>query len=54
MSAMTPPAFVKGDDPNEPAKNRRIKIDCVFCAPAEPALKKVKAPKVRMNRIWRP
>lgn len=54
ISAITPPAFVSGDDPKDPAKNRRIRMEAVFCTPAEPALKKVKAPKVMINRIWRP
>ena len=41
ISAMTPPAFVKGDDPKAPAKNRSIRRVWIFCEPAAPALNAV-------------
>ncbi len=44
ISAITPPAFVKGDEPNAPAKNRRIIRVWMFCEPAAPALKAVSTP----------
>lgn len=43
-SAITPPAFVNGDDPKAPAKNRIRRRVWMFCAPAAPALKAVKPP----------
>ena len=49
MSAMTPPIFVRGEDPKEPAKKRRMSSVQMFCAPAHPALKHAKSPKVTKN-----
>ena len=43
-SAITPPAFVKGDEPKAPAKKRMRRSVWMFCAPAAPALKAVKPP----------
>ena len=43
MSAMTPPALVKGEAPKAPAKKRRMIRVQLFCAPALPALKAVSA-----------
>jgi hypothetical protein len=51
ISAMTPPAFVKGEDPNAPAKNRRIRSDWILGAPAAPALNAVSMAYVPMNKI---
>lgn len=39
MSAMTPPALVKGELPNVPAMKRSTMSVCIFCDPAAPALK---------------
>jgi hypothetical protein len=50
MSAMTPPAFVKGEDPNAPAKNRRMRSDWMFGEPAAPALKAVSIAYVPINK----
>ena len=44
ISAMTPPAFVSGEDPNAPAKNRKTTSVVILCAPAAPALKAVSMP----------
>lgn len=44
MSAMTPPAFVRGDEPNAPAKNRSMSSVWTFFEPTAPALKAVRAP----------
>lgn len=43
MSAMTPPAFVKGEEPKDPAKNRRMISVQIFSEPALPALNAVSA-----------
>ena len=43
MSAMTPPAFVKGEEPKVPAKTRSTIRVLIFGAPAAPALKAVRA-----------
>lgn len=53
-SAITPPAFVKGEEPKAPAKNRSMINVWMFCEPAAPALKALNAPKVMMKRICRP
>jgi hypothetical protein len=50
MSAMTPPAFVKGDDPNAPAKNRKMRSVWMFWEPAAPALKAVSIAYVPKKR----
>lgn len=42
ISAITPPAFVNGDDPKAPAKNRKMISVSMLCAPAAPALKAVR------------
>ncbi|KAL5045078.1 hypothetical protein BDW71DRAFT_208680 [Aspergillus fruticulosus] len=54
MSAITPPALVIGDDPNAPAKNRRMIRDQLFCALAAPQLNAVKAQYVLVKRSRRP
>lgn len=54
MSAMTPPALVKGDEPKVPPSNRKTTIVSMFGATAVPTLKQVKAPKVTKNTILRP
>lgn len=46
VSAMTPPEFVRGEDPKAPAKKRKMMSVQIFCAPAAPALNAVKAPNV--------
>jgi hypothetical protein len=51
QSAITPPAFVSGEEPKAPAMNRRIIMVAMFCDPATPALKAVKAPYVIIYRI---
>jgi hypothetical protein len=51
MSAITPPAFVKGEDPNAPAKKRKMRSVWMFCEPAAPALKAVSMAYVPKNRI---
>lgn len=51
MSAITPPALVNGEDPNEPAKKRRIIRVQMFWEPAAPELNAVKAQYVTMKRI---
>lgn len=43
MSAMTPPQLVRGEEPNAPAKKRRMMSVSMFCEPAAPALKAVRA-----------
>jgi hypothetical protein len=45
ISAITPPALVKGLEPNAPAKKRSTNKLWTFFAPAQAALKAVKAPK---------
>jgi hypothetical protein len=42
MSAITPPALVRGDDPNDPARKRRIMRVHAFFEPHIPALKAVR------------
>jgi hypothetical protein len=54
QSAITPPAFVSGEDPNAPEKNLRMMTVHIFWEPATPALKKTKHPKVKKKRICRP
>jgi hypothetical protein len=54
MSAMTPPELVRGDDPKAPAKKRRMISVSMFCAPAAPALKAVRARYVMKNNSRRP
>src|ERR1700722_12349113 len=54
MSAMTPPAFVKGDEPNAPARNRRMMSVEIFFEPAAPALQAVRAAYVPTKRICLP
>lgn len=54
MSAITPPALVRGEEPKAPAKKRKTIRVCMFCDAAAPALKAVRAPYVMKNRIWRP
>ena len=54
ISAITPPALVNGDEPNEPAKKRRIIRVQIFCDPAAPELNAVRAQYVMMKRICRP
>ena len=44
ISAICPPALVRGDDPNAPAKNLKTRSVCMFCEPALAALKAVKPP----------
>ena len=53
-SATTPPAFVSGEDPKAPPKNRRMRRVQTFFDPAAPALKTVKARKVPKKTTWRP
>ena len=43
ISAMTPPALVRGDDPKVPAKARMMIKAAMFGAPAVPALKAANA-----------
>ena len=47
---MTPPALVKGDDPKEPAKKRRMIRVQIFFDPAAPQLNAVRAQYVTMKR----
>lgn len=54
ISAITPPALVNGDDPNAPAKKRRIISVQLFWAPAAPQLKAVKAQYVLIKSSCRP
>lgn len=42
MSAMIPPELVMVDEPNVPAKNRKMSIAFIVLAPHTPALKAVK------------
>lgn len=51
---MTPPEFVNGLEPNEPAKNRRMMTVQIFCAPQPAALKMANAPYVLNRTTWRP
>ena len=51
---MTPPAFVRGEEPKAPAQNRSMTSVWMFWLPAAPALKAVSTPYVMKNRIWRP
>jgi hypothetical protein len=51
---MTPPELVRGEDPKEPAKKRRMMSDQMFCAPAAPALNAVRAAYVMKNSNRRP
>jgi len=50
MSAITPPAFVNGEDPKEPARNRKMSRVSMFLEPAAPALNAVRAMYVAKNR----
>lgn len=43
ISAMTPPAFVNGEEPNAPARNLKMIRVSMFCEPAAPALKTVRS-----------
>lgn len=43
MSAITPPALVRGDEPRAPAKNRKTIRAAMVGAPAAPALNAVRA-----------
>ena len=54
MSAMTPPALVKGEDPKAPARNRVTMSVVMFLLPTAPALKAVIAPYVPEKIICRP
>ena len=54
MSAITPPALVRGEEPKAPAKKRKMTRVWMFCDAAAPALKAVSAPYVMKNKIWRP
>jgi hypothetical protein len=54
MSAMTPPAFVSGEEPKAPAKNLKISKVSMFLEPAAPALKAVRAMYVPNKRYCRP
>lgn len=54
MSAITPPAFVSGDDPKAPAKNRMMMSVWIFFDPAAPALKAVRTAYVPKKRTCRP
>jgi hypothetical protein len=49
MSAMTPPALVKGEDPKAPAKKRMINSVSMFWDAMAPALKAVRAAYVTKN-----
>lgn len=42
MSAMTPPELVRGEEPKEPARKRRMMSVWIFWAPAAAALKAVR------------
>lgn len=54
MSDMTPPAFVKGEDPKEPAKNLKTRRLPMLLTPAQPARKAVNNAKVEKKTYWRP
>jgi hypothetical protein len=51
---MTPPAFVKGEEPNAPAKKRRTISDSIFCAPAQLPEKAAMIKKLKKNGICLP
>jgi len=54
ISAITPPAFVKGEEPKAPAKNRRMRSVWMFCDPAAPALNAVSMAYVPKKSTCRP
>lgn len=53
-SAVTPPALVRGDEPNDPAKNRSMRRLWMFLDSAAPALKAVNATNVPTKTTCRP
>ncbi|KAF7586118.1 hypothetical protein BBP40_009431 [Aspergillus hancockii] len=54
MSLITSPAFVHGDDPAVPARERRTSKVSIFCVPAHPARKTVIVPNEIIMGYWRP
>ena len=48
------PALVRGDDPNAPAKKRRIMMVSMFFDPGTPALNAVNIAKEMVYMICRP
>ena len=51
---MTPPALVNGEDPKEPAKNRRMMTVHIFCEATTPASKIEKPANETANRTCLP
>jgi hypothetical protein len=54
QSAITPPAFVRGEEPNDPAKNRKMSSVVMLLAAIHPEQKAVNPAKLMVKMICLP